>query len=356
MARNSYDICDKNVSVKISHDRGKTSVSVVGGVSASYAVESVRKNIPDMNYENFLKPDITAVPGGYVINILGRRSVRDYLAERPAVLCDTIFSVAETVKKIFDTYGKMIFSQLLFDYSVIFIKNDSLRQLDFVFVPFSDNDVQRAKFSEFLRVLFLHMEETDIIFEEAVKKLIKIISEWESSGCEKRYCADIEKCFLEHRNMLQKNRKKDILSKGSFAIRGLFGGLSENADYGSKKIFRIAVSSDENGFTWSYVYDLSYNCFFCYDKPGEDNKASFESLKIGREQEWAVMHIADMTVSGRYGEIFFEDNEFVFRAHKKVLPDNAVLSDKKTPQILKSGQKMQIGKHTYTVKVRSAKR
>ena len=37
-------------------------------------------------------------------------------------------------------------------------------------------------------------------------------------------------------------------------------------------------------------------------------------------------------------------------------PDNAVLSDKKTPQILKSGQKMQIGKHTYTVKVRSAKR
>ena len=188
MDKNSSDSRPKDISVKISNDRGKICINVTGDISASSAVECVKHNLPEVVCENFFMPDITAVSGGYAINIIGRKSVKDYLAECPVVSCKMIFSIAETAKSIFDTYGKICFSQILFDYNVILLKNNSLENLDFVFAPFSYFDDKLVKFSELLMLLFIHMDEDDTYSEDCVKKLIDHVSKWEKENYKEDAC------------------------------------------------------------------------------------------------------------------------------------------------------------------------
>jgi len=124
-------VCFPAVQVRISCDRMSTRINVTGNISAQNAVERMKAKFRSYDNKYFLRPEIAAVPDGYVINIQGRKSVKNCLSEHKSVSCRDIFSICEVVQKLFDTYGADVFREVLFDYKAIFA-DEEIKTLYFV--------------------------------------------------------------------------------------------------------------------------------------------------------------------------------------------------------------------------------
>ncbi|MBE7064756.1 MAG: hypothetical protein E7384_02945 [Ruminococcaceae bacterium] len=351
MANEFFKLGDRDVSVKISCDRTKSSIDVIGDFTATDAVKKVKESFADTYCKLLLTPDISSVPGGYVMNIHGRKSVKDCISEKYTVTCTDIFQIARNIKELYDKYGQVVFSQIIFDYAVVFVKQN-ITDLDFVFVPFSDKDGKRSDMCELLHILFIHMSFFDNESEIAVAELIKKIRKWQVSGydqIEYREFSEYIEGYLSH----DKKKQKEIFSKGGTSIRQFFGNFQGEAKKRSKRCLCISIFCDESDKNYVCMYDPQEDLFFVENKIVGEKRSYPYSLKIGREKAWAAVYADDMTVSGRFGEIVCTNNKFILNSYSAVDSGNDGLCQQNDAYILKDGQKIKIGKRLYTVKLQS---
>ncbi|MBQ8164692.1 MAG: hypothetical protein IJZ94_04695 [Clostridia bacterium] len=339
-----------DIDVRISCDRMQVCINVSGNVSAKEAINLIKERLPDFNNKFFLQTDITAIPDGYSINIHGRKSVKEYLAEKQYVSCIDIFSVCKMAKDVFDKYGKSVFLDILFDYNVIFVE-ENMQLLNFVFVPFLHTDRQHMTFKEFIRVLFIHMAETDPESEENVVKLLNVINEWEDSGYKDKKFQGFALCIESFMDKYYRNSKKDLITKGTNAIKQLIGGIYVEKRDIKDRISYISFLCDKPKSRHSFAYDDVKKVFLRLDKNKSLDNSVFSCLKIGREKEWADLYIADMTVNSRFGTVYFLENNFCIKYETAIdASENDFFRSGKTYAI-KDGQTISIGKLRYTVKI-----
>lgn len=337
------------VTVTISCDRNKTCINVSGNVSASYATDIVKSKFSVLNNRFLLPVDITASPDGYLVNIQDKKSIREYLFEKEYLNCADIFFVCSIAKEIFELYGEDVFKDILFDYNAVFVNND-ISELSFVYLPLLSLDKNRVSFNEFLRVLFVHMEETDPDSEKYVKKLISTVTRWEKLQYDGTVFSEINSCIEEFKRNFYKDMKKDVFSKGVDMLRKLLSNTQKNSNNTKTVLQFVLFSSEKPRQRYVYAYDRCEKCFF--SSATNISKSVGNCLKIGRDSSWADIHIPDMTVNSRFGVVDFNGEKFCMM--RDVFAEtNSDDYEYDRRIILSDGQRVQIGKNMYIVKVRN---
>lgn len=339
------------VTVTVSCDRNKTCINVSGNVSAGSAVDMIKRKFPSFNNRFFLQTDITAVPDGYLINIHDKKSIREYLFEYEYIGCIDIFAVCDVVKDIFSLYGEDIFRDVIFDYNVIFINKD-FSDLSFVYLPFLSNDEKHVSFKEFLRILFVHMEETDYESEQYVKNLISTVTKWEISHYDSTFYAEMVFCIESYMNHCCRDTKKDVFTKGADVIKKLFGNSSKNNSINNKSMCFMLFSDDKPRQHYLFEYDCAENLFLYRSVESISAQTIGDCLKIGRDANWSNIHIADMTASGRFGIIVFNGECFCMKFINSISYKNTDCRQNGM-LILNDGTNVKIGRRLYTVGVRT---
>lgn len=347
-------INENNVEVKISNERLKTVITVTGNVNAQSAREIIRKIKEDGLCDSLMIPDIIALPQGYRVNIFDFDRLKEKLDLWGMVDCCYIFSLCDKVMALYKKYGKEFFEDILFDYDAVFVAESNVYTLEvyFIYLPFLHNFGNRIRFTELIRVLYVHMRENDHLSENFITELLEAVTKWEVSGYDNDFLGNILFCIDSFKKNYSKDIKKDLFSKSLDVFKNFVSNKNTECDIMNDGMYVVTLTCSEIKKFYSFIFDAKQNIFYVmFDITGSDAKGSY-CLKIGRDKSWADIHIPDMFVSGRFCSILFDGNCLYAQKEKCFKSDSSDILIQSGTVKLKNGSKISIGKNLYTVAIK----
>lgn len=343
------DISSADVIVKISNERLKTVITVTGNVCAKSAREFIGKCGTDDLSDSLIIPDITALPQGYCVNLFDLTTLREKLDDCGMVDCFQIFSICDMVLNLFKKYGKEIFADILFDYNAVFVSDGDMLKVSFLYLPFLHCDRYRIRFSEFIRMLFVHMRENDNLSERFVTELLEYVNLWENSDYDNDYLGNIVFCINAFMEYYNRDSKRDLFSKSFGALKNIVSNKNTAQNRMKDKKYIVVLTCPDKKKSYSFVFDSLQNMFYVLDNNSDKNTSGMKLLKVGRDKSWADIHIPDMYVSGKFCTILFEEGCLV--AKTDCFSENNIADSflKSNVVKLENGSQFSVGKNLYNV-------
>ncbi|HHT92736.1 MAG TPA: FHA domain-containing protein [Clostridiaceae bacterium] len=317
----SVVLYEERKKINISHDRGGVRITVSTPVSPS-EIKEKHAVVADVADNVYIPSEITQEAKAYSFYIRKRQTVKDFLIQNECTISDLV-SLIKSVNEILQLADRLHLNRydFIFDYSCIFT-GQTLDTAEFVYAPGADLDREQNSISNMLLIASLHVA-CDENSQEAValKEATGIIIEWEASGTspfpfeEVLAVLDVEEknegiffttwkpflCF----QFIMLLVFIFIVSLVPFRENGVFIWiafvlLTVCVDYllipGKKKnkpefkLLRRKVLRGMGGLKGKIIY------------------VDWDTIKIGRDAEWADVVISNIFVSRKHAILYFKDN------------------------------------------------
>lgn len=307
--------------LNISHDRGGVRITVSTPLSPS-EIKEMHSVVADVGANIYIPSEITQEAMAYSFYIRKRQTVKDFFIQNECTISDFVSFVKAVngILKLADGLGINCYD-FVFDYSCVFT-GQTIDTAEFVYAPGADLDKEQNSIANMLIIASLHVSCDENTQEaHALKAATEIIVEWEKNGSssfpleEVLSVLDIEE---KNENIFFTTWKPFlcfqfimllvfifIVSMVPFKENGVFIWLSfilltVCADYllipGSKRqkpVFKVFVRRHFKGIR------LLKGRKYYLDK---------DTIKVGRDGEWADIMVTNMFVSRRHAVLYLKDN------------------------------------------------
>jgi len=317
----SVVLYEERKKLNISHDRGGVRITVSTPMSPS-EIKEMQTVVADVADNVYIPSEITQEAGAYSFYIRKRQTVKDFLIQNECTVSDFVH-LLKSVDEILKLADRLNINRydFVFDYSCIFT-GQTLETAEFVYAPGADLDKEQNSISNMLLIASLHVACDDNSQEaHALKEATRTLVEWEKGDTSPFPLEEVLACL----QIDEKNEGVFFTTWKPFLCFQLIMLL----------VFVFIVSLvpfRENGvFIWIATILLTVCADYLLIPGKHKNMPRFkflrrkmlkgmgflkgknipvdcETIKVGRDADWADVVISNMFVSRKHALLYFKDN------------------------------------------------
>lgn len=315
--------------ILVSHERNLLRISVPAKMDAQ-EIRLLLDRMADSAEHIFIPSEMVKESYGYTFFIRQRHSLKEYLSENSLSFCQyaQLVKAIISLKLLADKMNVCIY-HFLFDYDAILI-GKSTENPEFLYTPCDIVCMGDNSISEMLTILSLHLsDQEDEASRAVINKSVQLLAKWEAEPDSVFPTAELNELF-------QWENKQNTEKKQSWRPFLLF----QTAAFFIFLLFNILLPMDEFGFYFTLAWLLLVVCVDFFLVPGlrpqrqKHIPASLsrqlwiigphifkkyrierekDTVRIGRDTQWANVISKNLLVSRRHAEIFCQGGDLFLR-------------------------------------------